>query len=41
LPGNDKAIQQDAAKQFRRLEKILEQIVPKERQRDLGIDTKT
>ena len=37
LPGNDKAVQQEAAKRFRRLQKILERIVPKERQMELGI----
>lgn len=37
VPGNDKAIQEDAARKFRRLQKTLEKIVPKERQRVLGL----
>jgi len=41
LPGNDRAIQQNAAKQYKRLQKLLEQIVPKERQMELGIYAKT
>ena len=36
LPGNDKVIQQQAEKKFRKLQKILEKIVPNERQRELG-----
>lgn len=36
LPGNDKAILDHAAKDFRRLQKVLERIVPKERQKELG-----
>jgi hypothetical protein len=37
LPGNDKAIQQDAEKKFRTLQKILEKIVPEKRQKELGL----
>ena len=38
LPGNDKTIQQQAEKKFRKLKKILEQIVPEKRQKELGLD---
>jgi len=38
LPGNDQAIQQNAAKQHKRLQRILERIVPKERQEELGVE---
>jgi hypothetical protein len=37
IPGNEKAMLDDAAKEFRRLEKILERIVPKKRQGELGL----
>ena len=37
VPGNDKLIQQGAVKRFRRLQKILEKVVPKERQTEVGI----
>jgi hypothetical protein len=37
VPGTAKAIQRDAEKQFRRLQKILEKIAPKERRKELGI----
>ena len=37
LPGNDRRIQEQAAKELRRLERILERIVPKERQKELGM----
>lgn len=40
LPGNARGIQHDAEREFRRLEKILVKIVPKERQRELGIAEK-
>ena len=38
LPGNDKAIQQHTEKKFQKLEKILEKILPKKRQKELGLD---
>jgi hypothetical protein len=38
LPGNDKKIQQQAEKKFRKLKKILEKIVPEKRQKELGLD---
>jgi len=38
LPGNDKAIQRDAAKMFRKTQKFLERVVSKKRQKELGID---
>jgi hypothetical protein len=37
VPGNEKALLDAAAKEFRRLQKILERIVPKGRQSKLGI----
>lgn len=37
MPGNDKAIQDGAAREFRRLQKSLEQIVSEKRQRKLGL----
>ncbi len=37
VPGNDNAIQEQAAKKFRRLQKTLEKIVPEKRQRALGL----
>ena len=37
LPGNNKSVQKSAAKEFLRLQKILERIVPKERQKELGM----
>jgi len=37
VPGNDKAVQEQAAKAFRRLERDLEKIVPKGRQQELGL----
>jgi hypothetical protein len=36
VPGNDAAVQEQAAKEFRRLQRILEKVVPKERQKELG-----
>ena len=39
LPGNDRMVQDSAAKEFRRLRKILEKIVPSKRQKALGIET--
>ena len=36
VPGNDRAVQDQAAKEFRRLQKILERIVPEKRQKELG-----
>jgi hypothetical protein len=38
VPGNDKVVQEQAAKEFRRLQRILEQIVSKERQKELRIE---
>lgn len=38
VPGNDKIIQQQAEKRFRKLKKILEKIVPEKRQKELGLD---
>ena len=37
VPGNDKAVQEQAAKEFRRWQKTLEKIVPEKRQRALGL----
>ena len=37
VPGNEKALLDDAAKELRRLQKMLERIVPEKRQRELGI----
>ena len=37
IPGNEKAMLDDAAKEFRRLQKILERIVTNERQKELGL----
>jgi hypothetical protein len=37
LPGNEKTRREQAKKKLSRLEKMLEKIVPKERQRELGI----
>lgn len=37
LPGNNKGMQEDAAKEFRRLQRILEKIVPEKRQKELGL----
>ena len=37
VPGNDKAIQNDAVKKFGRLKKIVERILPEERRKQLGI----
>jgi hypothetical protein len=37
IPGNEKAMLDEAAKEFRRLQKILERIVPKKRQQEFGI----
>lgn len=37
LPGNERAVQDQAAKKFRRLQKLLEKIVPEKRQRELGL----
>jgi lipopolysaccharide biosynthesis regulator YciM len=41
LPGNDKKIQQQAEKKFRKLKKILEKIAPEKRQKELGLDNKS
>jgi hypothetical protein len=38
LPGNDRKIQQQAEKRFRKLKKILEKIVSQKRQKELGLD---
>lgn len=38
LPRNDKAIQQQTEKQFRKWRKILEKIVPEKRQKELGLE---
>jgi len=38
LPGNDRAVQEQAAKEFRRLQKILESIVPRKRWKGLLIE---
>ena len=37
LPGNQNSRRQEAEKQFQRLEKILEKVVPQKRQRELGV----
>ena len=37
VPGNDRLVQEQAAKTFRRLEEALEKILPKERQKKLGL----
>jgi hypothetical protein len=37
LPGSDREVQELAAKEFRRLRKILERVVPSKRQKALGI----
>jgi hypothetical protein len=37
LPGNDKAVLEQAAKEFKRLQRILERIVPEKRRMQLGI----
>jgi hypothetical protein len=37
VPGKDKAIQQTAEKEFRRLQKILENILPEKRRKKLGV----
>jgi len=37
VPGNDKAVQEQAAKEFRRLQRVLEEVMPKKRQKELGI----
>ncbi|MEI9962174.1 MAG: hypothetical protein WDM76_13890 [Limisphaerales bacterium] len=41
LPGNDKKIQQQAEKQFRKWRKILEKIVPEKRQKNWGLNWRT
>lgn len=38
IPGNESAMLDDAAKKFERLQKMLERILPKERQKELGLD---
>jgi len=38
LPGNQNARHQTTEREFRRMQKILEKILPKERQNELGID---
>ncbi|HEY1719395.1 MAG TPA: hypothetical protein VGH42_14040 [Verrucomicrobiae bacterium] len=38
LPGNDKKIQQQTEKQFRKWRKILEKVVPEKRQKELGLE---
>jgi hypothetical protein len=37
VPGNDKAVQEQAAKEFRRLQKTLEKILPEKRRKELGL----
>jgi hypothetical protein len=37
LPGNDKAVLDQAAKGFRRLQKALEKLLPQKRQKELGL----
>jgi hypothetical protein len=38
LPGNDKKIQQQAEKQFRKMQNILEKSVPEKRRKELGLE---